>query len=362
MRDRVRITTGARLHFGLLDIAAPFGGCGVMIDSPQTIITACEAGEFSFTAAASNPEYGVRDHDPDDRQQRATAIAQRIADATGDSGNLPPVHVQVIQSAPSHTGLGSGTQLSLAIAEAILRVSPTTRSPKFVSDLFASDLFASELFSSDLLSIPEQLRELWLQAAQRGKRSAVGTHGYLTGGFIAEGLLPAPGHQPLNTLDMHLEMPPAWRVAILLPTAQSGDSGVISGDNEQAKFDSLATVAVEDRTALANILTSRLAPAIQDADFAAFCAAMEQYNRQSGELFTAVQGGAYNGAATTRLISQLRTAGFTGVGQSSWGPGVFAWHPDEVAAANFQRGWSKPELSVFVARTQSHGRTVETRW
>lgn len=347
MTHRVRITTGARLHFGLLDIAAPFGGCGVMIDAPQTIVTACEASEFSFTAAASNPEYCVRDHDADDHQQRATAIAQRIADASGAAGNLPPVHVEVLETAPSHTGLGSGTQLSLAIAEAILRVSPIAPSPEF---------------DVDLGGIPSQASELWLRAADRGKRSAVGTHGYLAGGFIAEGLTPTLGHQPLNTLDMHLEMPAAWRVAILLPTAPPADAVAISGDNEQAKFDALGAVAVDDRAALAEILTSRIAPAIRDTDFAAFCAATEQYNRQSGELFAAVQGGAYNGDATTHLISQIRTAGFTGVGQSSWGPGVFAWHPDEASATQFQRRWSRSGRSVFIARAQSTGRTVETKW
>lgn len=346
MTHRVRITTGARLHFGLLDIAAPFGGCGVMIDTPHTVVTACQADTFTFTAAASSPRESGRDRDPDDHRRRAIAIAQRIADATGTPQNLPPVHVEVLEAAPSHTGLGSGTQLSLAIAEAILRVSETTRSPAF---------------ATDLVGMPEQSRELWLRAADRGKRSAVGTHGYLAGGFIAEGLAAASVCEPLNSLDMHLAMPAAWRVAILLPTTQPDEGGVISGENEQAKFDLLAAAASEERAALTNVLMSRLVPAIEDVDFAAFCAATGLYNRLSGELFAAAQGGAYNGDATTRLISQLRTAGFTGVGQSSWGPGVFVWHPDEASATDFQRRWSHSGRSVFVARTQNHGRLVEMR-
>ncbi len=341
MTYRVRITTGARLHFGLLDIAAPFGGCGVMIDTPKTIVTARVSTKFSFTTNVNDPDHRARDH-----HQRATAIAQRIADATGSPASLPPVHVEVLDAAPAHTGLGSGTQLSLAIAEAILRVSPVTSS--------------SEL-AADLTGIPPRVGELWLGAADRGRRSAVGTHGYLTGGFIAEGLTPARTLYPLNTLDVRLEMPPAWRVAILLPIAADG-AGTVSGDQEQAKFDALDAVSTQRRDELANILTTRLMPAIQDADFASFCDATTQYNQSSGELFALVQGGAYNGAATTHLIARLRTAGFSGVGQSSWGPGVFVWHPDEASAAQFQQHWNSPELSVFTARPQSTGRTAEVSW
>lgn len=331
MTQRLQITTGARLHFGLLDVAAPFGGCGVMIDTPKTIVTARVSTEFSFNA-------NVNDH-----EQRATAIARRIADAFGSPASLPPVHIDVLDAAPAHTGLGSGTQLSLAIAEAILRVSPVTSSPEL---------------AANLTGIPSRQRDIWLGAADRGRRSAVGTHGYLAGGFIAEGLTPTRESHPLNTLDVRLEMPPAWRVAILLPITDPDDASMVSGDQEQSKFDALGVVSTQRRNALAKILTTRLMPAIQDADFETFCAATTQYNHCSGELFAPVQGGAYNGAATTRLIARLRTAGFTGVGQSSWGPGVFVWHPDEASATQFEQRWSSPELQVFIARPQSTGRTI----
>lgn len=339
MTYRVRITTGARLHFGLLDIAAPFGGCGVMIDTPKTIVRASEASEFSLTP--SSLDHAER---AGDQRRRAFTIAQRIADAMGSPESLPPVHVEVLDAAPSHTGLGSGTQLSLAIAEAILRVSPATRSPKL---------------DVDLTDLPPPEGEIWLRAADRGKRSAVGTHGYLSGGFIAEGLTPTCEHHLLNHLDVRLEMPPAWRVTILLPTGHQDDLSTVSGDQEQAKFDALAAIAAERRRSLANLLTDQLMPAIREADFAAFCTATTRYNQRSGELFSPVQGGAYNGPATTRLIARLQASGFTGVGQSSWGPGVFVWHPDETSATEFQEHWNSPELSVTIARPQWVGRTTE---
>ncbi len=339
MTCRVRITTGARLHFGLLDVAAPFGGCGVMIDTPRTMVMASEANEFSFRENGAGP-----DRREDDHRQRATVIAQRIAAASDSSSQLPPVHVEVLVAAPAHTGLGSGTQLSLAIAEAILCVSARTRS--------------SEL-DDDVNTLPLRHPEIWLRAADRGKRSAVGTHGYLRGGFIAEGVIRSRDNDQLNPLDIRLEMPPAWRVSVLLPAGPPAHAGAVSGDQEQAKFDALGRATAENRETLVSILTSQLIPAIEDADFTAFCAATTRYNRRSGELFAPVQGGAYNGEAIADLISRLCADGFSGVGQSSWGPGVFVWHPDATSAAKFESRWNNRNLTVFTARPQSIGRTVE---
>ena len=55
------------------------------------------------------------------QNERITAIANRIAQFAG-TDSLPSCRVEVIHLAPQHNGLGSGTQLSLAVAEAIVRV------------------------------------------------------------------------------------------------------------------------------------------------------------------------------------------------------------------------------------------------
>ena len=52
----------------------------------------------------------------------------------------------------------------------------------------------------------------------------------------------------------------------------------------------------------------------------------------AGEPFAADQGGPYAGPAVTGLIDKLRAWDFAGVGQSSWGPTVFAFAPDHSTA------------------------------
>ena len=47
-------------------------------------------------------------------------------------------------------------------------------------------------------------------------------------------------------------------------------------------------------------------------------------NRKAGEWFEAWQGAIYSHARVAELIAALRREGLRGVGQSSWGPAVFA--------------------------------------
>lgn len=318
MNQRVRITTGARLHFGLLDVSAPFGGCGVMVDHPKTIVEACPADGFEFVVSSN----AFKKHAP-----RVRAIAERLS----IDQDLPAVRLKLVQTAPPHSGLGSGTQLSLAIAEAILCVSADGNE--------------------------DSQRDRLLMAADRGKRSAVGTHGYFDGGFIAEGLAATSGDD-VNQVDYRLELPDDWRIVVLLPKSPSGSAEAVSGSSEQAKFDRLRTSS-RQRQSLASILVDELIPAIEADSFENFADAVNRYNRASGMLFAAVQDGPYHGSGTTRLIEGLVASGLQGVGQSSWGPGVFVWFEDEGSAEGFCQSWDDSLHSASIMRPASSGRRLQ---
>ena len=91
-----------------------------------------------------------------------------------------------------------------------------------------------------------------------------------------------------------------------------------------------------------------------EADFESFAAALHDYNRRSGELFAAVQAGPYNGAAVTDLVANLLARGARGVGQSSWGPTVFAWFPDREQAEGFVRNWPARDTAPTITDLSSH--------
>src|SRR5439155_1500559 len=89
-------------HFGVLDLRGDlgrrFGGIGAAVPAPSLLLEARPAPE-------------LRAEGPD--ATRALAFAQRFA---AHHGIQPRVHFCLHRTIPAHAGLGSGTQLALAVA------------------------------------------------------------------------------------------------------------------------------------------------------------------------------------------------------------------------------------------------------
>lgn len=309
----VRIETGSRLHLGLLDVSAPFGGLGVMVEDPKTIVELTRSDDFHVDRKI---------------EPRALPIARRISDF-GGRAELPRVSIKVVGQAPCHCGFGSGTQLSLAISEGIATIS--------------GDSIDSE--------------PLAIGIADRGKRSAVGVHGYFHGGLIYEAdesARPSPDSISLNPIRRRMELPSAWRLLVLVP----GDAAdKVFGHDERQQFAALKSDPASSNE-LRGLVESEVLPAAEASDFQRFADAIGRYNWQSGMLFADVQGGPYNGAAVTRLIQSLREAGATGVGQSSWGPGVFVWCQSEAAAESLATQFASGCDYAVITSVRNEGRRL----
>lgn len=299
---RVTISTGARLHFGLLDSVEPFGGIGVMIRDPGTTVSASFNDVFTC---------------PDQHLERLCEIARSVSNSLGND-DLPPIRLEVRSDAQSHCGLGSGTQLSLAAAEAMLR----------------------------LLRLPYDELDLAISHANRGKRSAVGIHGYYNGGMIFESN--HPDDNLLNPIQERVTLPSDWHVAVFKPLMEIGQ---VFGLAEVEKFATLPPAPEKLRESLQQIARRQLVPAARRGDFQEFSQALQVYNCTSGRLFESIQGGPYNGADVTALINWLIRQGVMGVGQSSWGPGVFAWFESESHARRLLR--NLPEGIELMALTSA---------
>jgi beta-RFAP synthase len=216
--------------------------------------------------------------------------------------------------------LGVGTQLGLAVAKAL-----------------AVGCGAGELPAPELA-----LR------VGRGERSAIGVHGFDRGGLLVDaGKLPGAGVSPLL---VHVTLPRAWRVVLFSPPSANH----WYGEHERAAF---ATAAPGAPEALRRLAEDALVPAAERADIDAFGDAVHEFNRRAGEPFVGVQGGTYAAPAIADLIRDVRACGVRGVGQSSWGPTVFALVPDsDIALSLLLRFRSR--VPAFVARV-STGHSVE---
>jgi len=112
---RVRVITSARLHLGFLDLNGDlgrrFGSIGLAIDAFETGVELRRSPKFEV--------FGLE-------RERSERLGIRIAESLG----LKTAGAMTVLSAiPAHAGLGSGTQLALAIASAFRRFSGRGRRP-----------------------------------------------------------------------------------------------------------------------------------------------------------------------------------------------------------------------------------------
>jgi len=281
----VFVEAPARLHFGVLDLRGDlgrrFGGIGAAVPAPSLLLEAHPAPDLQ----AEGPDAA-----------RALAFAQRFA----AFHRIPPrVRLCLHRTIPPHAGLGSGTQLALAVARA----------------------------TAELYGLPTDVTTL-ARAVDRGRRSAVGTWTFALGGFVLEGGRRAGDEAPAPLL-ARLPMPAAWRCVVVTPAGKPG----LAGDEEAAAFGRLPPPAAAEVARVAHLVLMQLLPAVAVADLAAFGAALTEVQRITGGWFAPAQGGVFAPGETGELVEQLRRWGAIGVGQSSWGPAVYGIVADAGAAA-----------------------------
>ena len=310
----IRVVAPSRLHFGLFHVPAgergpaerAFGGVGLMIDAPGIVVAAKSADSWQFEGMLAS---------------RAQAFAMRYTQTLPDSERRA-YQVLVERCPAEHTGLGVGTQLGLAVAKALAVAGGHQDTP-----------------STELAA-----------RIGRGERSAVGVHGFDHGGLIAEGGK-RPG-QDVSPLLEHVALPREWRVALFhLP-----GSAAWHGDRERTAF---AGAGGSDPKALRHLAEAAILPAARSADLQAFGDAVHEFNRRAGEPFVAAQGGPYASEAIAELIAGVRIAGIRGVGQSSWGPTVFAIVADTDTAMSLLLRFGR-RVPVTVARVSAGHRVAST--
>jgi beta-RFAP synthase len=247
--------------------------------------------------------------EPSDRFQAVGPLAERVAPfarrwAEFHRTDLPAIRLETLAAPPEHVGLGLGTQLGLTVATL---------------------LSAAEGLP---FGTPEELAA----SVGRGARSAVGAYGFHFGGCIFE--RGKTDDERLAPLDCRLPIPETWRFVLVRPAAADLAEAGLAGPAEAAAFERLRLAPAPERTAeLIRLAREELAPALAAGDFSRFADGLTRFGRLSGELFAPIQGGPYRGKLLAALVERMTALGARGVGQSSWGPTLFALAPDMAAAA-----------------------------
>jgi beta-RFAP synthase len=264
-----------------------FGGVGLMVEAPGV----CVAVEPADTWSAEGP-----------LARRALEFARLFA-RTLPPDVARPQRVVVEHSSSDHTGLGTGTQLGLAVARAL-----------------AVACGQSEL---DALELARRIG--------RGRRSALGIHGFAHGGFLVEG---GQGNSPsIAPLVARLEFPQQWRLVLVLPPWGRG----LHGNKEAEIFQMLKCQPREATDALCGLVLLGMLPALRERDLPAFGESLFEFNTRVGKAFAPFQGGCYGSPRTEEIVQFVRRQGVKGVAQSSWGPTVSAVVADSDRAMDLAR-------------------------
>lgn len=300
----VRVRAPSRLHFGLLafgpDAPRQFGGVGVMIDQPATQITLSFGRDRN---AIVNASAALR------AEQFATAFMASLPEDERRGMLLPTIRVD--EAAPPHVGLGSGTALGMAVARAMSLWTGRSEMP------------------------PEELA----RRVGRGRRSAIGVHGFNLGGFLVEA--GKRDSEAISPLVARLTFPPDWHFVLIIPNGEPG----LSGDSEREAFDRLDPISDAVTADLCRLTMLGILPALADRDFAAFSESFFEFGEKVGRCFAACQGGVYASPLAPDVIALVHREGIRGVAQSSWGPTLAA-----VADSRFRAEWLAARLRDALGR------------
>ncbi len=276
----VRVEAPARLHWGMFDISGSlgrrFGGLGVAIIRPSVILeaTACD----KLTAQGPDAD-------------RAIEFARRYLDAIGLEAG---VRLNIEQAIPNHVGLGSGTKLALAVAQALATLYDQSTDPLMLA-----------------------------QAVGRGKRSAVGLWTFAQGGLVVEGGRKPDENVPAPLL-MRYPMPATWYCVVAIPDQFIG----LSGQAEVTAFEQIGPTG-DQAAKITHLTLMSLLPALVEGELVEFGRALTEIEELVGECFSPVQGGNFGNSRLAELVQALLDWGAAGAGQSSWGPAIYGLIDDE---------------------------------
>jgi len=288
----IEVQTCARLHLGLLDnngdLGRLFGSIGLAVNRPKLLLKA----KRSQTLRVEGED-----------RERVREYAQRFIRKFGFPAGA---YLKLESGIPPHVGLGSGTQLALAVGTVLARLSG---------------------------------RQVGIQdialAVGRGEHSGIGISTFRHGGFVLDGgrrIISEPSStETIGTVQGRLakdrvppvlfrqSMPRNWYFVTVIPNTDPGLSGK-KEDNAFLKLPQAPTALVEK---ISRVLLIQMLPALVEQDIVSFGQALTRIQFMVGDCFSSVQGGRFANPVSEKMVEYMLLLGAAGIGQSSWGPTVY---------------------------------------
>ncbi|MPW38854.1 GHMP kinase [Thermococcus sp. 101 C5] len=264
------IETPKRLHLGLIDpsglLGRRFGSLGVALDGGYRV-RVMPHDKLEIKA------------DGEDRETIRHAVDKMNQKFATGFNYL----IQVERTIPRHIGLGSTTQLSLAVGLGIARLN----------------------------SLRLEIEEL-ASTLGRGKNSGAGIYAFKYGGFVIDGGVKGK----IPPLIIREDFPEDWGFLLIIPETKRGF------DEEEEKP---IMQSVKGESSIAEKISYRillgLLPALKERNIEEFGKHLSEIQKLVGKHFEEYQGGEFR--EDVKLIMEFLSENTYGYGQSSWGPTVY---------------------------------------
>jgi len=306
----VNVVAPARLHMGFIDLGGTlgrrFGSIGVGVNEIVTRLSIALSNDLSVEGPCA---------------ERALKAARKFAE---DLGVHCRVTIHIHEAIPEHVGLGSGTQLALAVGMGLAR------------------------FHGLNLGVRDIAKTI-----ERGARSGIGIAVFEQGGLILDG-----GRGP-DTITppviVRMEIPADWRFILVFDERGQG----LHGKQEIEAFTKLPPFPQAETARLCHLLLMRALPALAEGDITGFGAVITELQNSVGDHFAPAQGGRFTSPEVGEAMAWLEAQGAVGIGQSSWGPTGFCLVDSPARAANLIEALSARHSGLRYLAVSARNRGAE---
>ncbi|NOT10236.1 MAG: GHMP kinase [Methylococcaceae bacterium] len=272
--SKISVIAPARLHMGFIDLSGAsgrhFGSIGIALNEISTRITVTHADQRKISGPSA---------------QRADKCLTLLCEVLKVSDKLA---INIEAAIPEHVGLGSGTQMSLAIGMAL------------------NAWYDLKLSVRDIAAVMD-----------RGLRSGIGIGIFEQGGLVVDG---GRGHKTITPPVLaHFDVPNDWHFILVFDKRGQG----LHGQQEIMAFNELPTFPRQEAERLCYLLLMQGLPAIAENDLFQFGHVITQLQQSVGEHFASAQGGVFTSHEVAKAMQWLEQQGAVAIGQTSWGPTGF---------------------------------------
>ena len=234
-----------------------FGSLGLALEEIYTRVTAWPAEQYGAKGPSS---------------QRAEKFAQQVISRHQLAHQ---VRIDVDTAIPEHAGLGSGTQLGLAVGTAVTR------------------LCGLDVHPQTLASYTE-----------RGARSGIGVGAFQHGGFLVDGGRHRDTQVP--PVVCRVPFPDQWRIVLAFDNSRTG----LNGSGESTAFEQLTRMDSSAAAHLCRLVLMRILPAISETNLAEFQSRHHGASDRGGRLLWPSSGWAVQQPIGFRILTLAEKKGY----------------------------------------------------